>query len=353
MRYKFLYLCSILLIATPVFAQKSVPILSQTLRTTNPTTVITGQTLKQTYIIRFIDLTHQNEEIIIDKSALEKKIMDDFEVVGFKIDYKTKQGQFLEHQWYVNYTLRIINPKKGPKVIKSFVIPWKLKKEGQQENDPGLQYNFDVATDEVHLNYASTIPAKDPVPALRDLMDFKTSSRSGLLLKSASWLLAVVPLGLWLILFVVGFKSSAKISREEEKNTVQSDESETRDLSKISKRKALSDFRQGIRKLGSAIDPHTARQNINDILIAMKNYIRTKTGLSDGAMPSEMVTAISGNKNLGSFQKPLLALAEKAKDYEDHIESGSVMVLDTVSEVNELRKLLGNLRWYNRLFRRR
>ncbi|MEK7117421.1 MAG: hypothetical protein AAB857_04385 [Patescibacteria group bacterium] len=342
---------AVLLISTPVFAQKSVPILTQTLRTTNPTTVITGQSLRQTYVVRFIDLSHLGEKIIVQKDALDQKSLGDFEVLNFKIDYETKQGQFLEHYWYVNYILRIINPKKGPKVIPSFVVPWKHKKSGQQENDPGIQTNYDLKTEEVHLNYASTIPEKDPYLAIRDQIDFGAFRMHGLILKSVSWFLAVVPSGLWLVFFIRRLKSSDMRSREEETKVTRADES-INEVVQISKRRALRNLCRGIRKLQKAKETEV-NTCVHGVLIILKDFLRAKTGLSVGTTPLEMVTHISSNKKFGSFQKPLLALAEKAREYQNYLESGSVLIIDANSETKKLQKLLCNLRWYNRLFRRR
>lgn len=358
MRYKAVSSAiAILLIATPVFAQESVPILTQTLRTTTPTTVITGQTLKQTYLIRFIDFSHKGEEIIIKKEDLDLKSIGDFEVLSFTIDYETKQGQFLEHWWYLNYTLRIINPEKGPKKMISFVVPWKLKKTGQQENDPSIQINYDLKTEEVYLNYASTIPEKDPNLTIRDQMDFGTFRVSSLVLKYTSWFLAVVPLGLWLVFLILRFKSSGARSREEEAKINQSmDEPVVNDIPQISKRKALRNLRRGLRRLDKTKEAEFSNCMLRVILPSLKDFLRARIGLSIGTTPMEIVTAISGNKKLGSFQKPLLALAEKAVAYQDYLESGSEPAFDTVNdmylEVEELHKLLSNLRWHNRLFRR-
>jgi len=352
MRYKAISSAiAVLLIATPAFAQKSVPILIQTLRTTNPTTVITGQSLEQTYLVRFIDLSHKGEEIIIKREDLDLKSMVDFEVTNFEIEYETKQGQFLEHRWYLKYTLRIINPEKGPKILSSFVVPWKHKKAGQQENDPTIQYNYDLKTEEVHLNYVTTIPEKDPYLIIRDQIVYRTFGISGFVLKSVSWFLAVVPLGLWLVFFVNRLRSLGKHSRIEESKTVQPDGPVFNDIPQISKRKALRELHKSIKRLdrmatGKRVD--SASKIMPELYRALMNFLRIKINNSTvGTTGTEMPILVK--KINDSFSKRALAgLAERAAYYQSYIEKGDLAgwPVNPIDDVKLLRKSLRDLSWH-------
>ncbi len=353
MRYKFLLLSvALLLTATPVLAQKASPIIVETPRNAVPTAVITGQTFKQTYVVRFIDLTHLGEEIIVQKEILEQKFIGEFEVMDFKINYDTKQGEFLEHRWELQYVLRIINPRKGPKIIPGFVVPWKHKKSGQQENDPSIQYNYDLKTDDVHVNYVSTIPEKDTYLGIRDHLDFGSFKLDRFIFLFASWFLAVFPLGLWFIFLTNKFRTSGKVNREEDVKISDFPETVPSGVVMVSKGKAIKNLRKSIRKLkrSRGADVELA---VIEVLTAVKDFIRAKAGFNIGATPSEMVKAISDNKNLKSFQAPLLALAERASFYQVCFEGNRKPVVDPIGEVRELTELVGNLRWYKRLFQAR
>lgn len=354
MRYKVISLAiAVLLMATPVFAQKSVPILTQTLKTTNPTTVITGQTLKQTYFVRFIDLTHKGEEIIIKKEDLDLKTLGEFEVLNLQIDYDVKQEKFLEHRWYLNYTLRIINPQKGPKIISSFVVPWKLKKIGQQDDDLSVQYDYDLKTEEVHLNYVTTIPAKDPHLAIMDQMDFGTFGISGWVLKYVSWFLAIVPMSVWLVLFVWRLRSSGARSHEEENlKAEESDSSIKTKGAKVSLWKARRQLRKAITRLnnmGTGRSSDSASRVMPELYGALMDFLRIKVPYSTiGTTGTEMLLLVEKMKN-GSGKKALSELAEKAAYYQNCIEKetpSNYWPNNPIDDVKILRKSLKKFSWY-------
>ena len=353
MRYKVISsVIALLLIATPVLAQKSVPILTQTLRTTNPTAVITGQPLRQAYVVRFIDLTHLGEEIMIRKEDLDHKSMGDFEVTDFGIVYETKQGQFLEHYWYVNYTLRVINSQKGPKVIPSFVVPWKLKKAGQQENEPGILFNYDLKTEEVHLNYVSTIPAKDPNLIIRDQMDFGTFSTSALVLRSASWFLAVAPLGLWLLLFSLRLRSAGRHFREEEIVKPEEDFLDGVKDGKLSLwriKRQLQGIIRRVKKIGLDRYPENTYDLMPELYNALMAYLRLKVRNSTVGTTGTEMLGLVGKLADGSNKRALAQLAERAAAYQYCLEGGRLSVYwlgNPLRDAKLLKKTLRNLSWY-------
>ena len=353
MRYKIISSAvALLLLATPVFAQKSVPILTQTLRTTEPTTVITGQTLKQTYVVKFIDLTHKGEEIIVQKDVFEQKFLGEFEVVNFEIDYETKRGQFLEHYWYVNYTFKIINEKKGPKILPSFVVPWKLKKTGQQENDPAIQINYDLKTENVHLNYVSTIPEKDPYLVIRDWVDFGTFKTSALVLWSISWFLAVVPMSLWLVALVLRLRSAGARSQEREIYKTEEDkilvEIRVEKISLWKARRRLRKIIKKLRRMDSGKSPD-ALKLMSELYGALMVYLRLKVSHSTvGTTGTEMPALVEKMKH-GPSKLTLAKLADKAICYQSLIEEGKLTdnwPVNPVEDARQLLKLVRALSWY-------
>ena len=89
MRYRIASLViTIMLLAVPIFGQEISPIIVETPRTTVPTTVITGEPFTQTYLVKFIDLTFQGEEIVVQEMGLNPGMLGNFEVLSFHIVLK-------------------------------------------------------------------------------------------------------------------------------------------------------------------------------------------------------------------------------------------------------------------------
>ncbi|PIR41721.1 MAG: hypothetical protein COV30_02225 [Candidatus Yanofskybacteria bacterium CG10_big_fil_rev_8_21_14_0_10_37_15] len=358
MRHKIIFfiVATILIpISVCVYGQKVVPIKVETLDTT-PTTVITGQALKQVYIIKFIDLSHLGEEIIIEEEALDQKFLGDFDVLSFEIDRETKQGQFLENWWYLNYTLRVINPKKGPQVIPSFTIPWKHKKSGQERNDPGIEIDYGLKTEEVNLNYVTTIPEKITSLAIRDRIDFGIFRTRGLVFYIASWILLIFPLGFWLAVFVRRFRHSSDVNSPEKEN-VKIEEVFLVDSknTKISLWKARKNLRKYIRKL-KRMGSHSGEFSFDapgimpGLYGALMDFLRITIPHSTiGTTGVEMLDLVKKMKN-GFKNESVRRLAERAACYQNHIEeSGKINYFWPTDPVDDAKSLNSSLRRTGRL----
>ena len=360
MRYAAISLAiAVLLVATPVYSQEKSYIVVETPRTTEPTTVITGESFVQTYIVRFIDLTGFGEKIIVQEEALKLKTLGSFEVVDFSTDKQTKQREFLEHIWRLRYTLRIINPKKGAYTIPSIVVPWKHKKAGQEENDPAIPFNYDFKTDEVNVTYASTIPEKETNLEIRDEVDFGNFEKQVWVWKIFWWLLAILLAGFWLVLLARNRffrKLSEKLDEPEadNKNAVAevTVDGRKKELSKFrtwfSLRRSIRQLRNCRRGLGeSGQNPKVKLEIIKatkDFLMARVRYLKI------GDTPAEMTKYIFEKMDRNSTKRiPFLKLAQKAYQYQTEIEKGeSNFTRDPKDEADDIAGIIRNLRWHNR-----
>ncbi|MBI2058050.1 MAG: hypothetical protein HYT63_03690 [Candidatus Yanofskybacteria bacterium] len=321
MRYKAVSLAvAILLIATPVYSQEKSYIVVETPRTAEPTVVITGQPFVQTYVIRFIDLTDSGESIIVLEEALDLKALGEFEVLAFFVDKQTKQRDFLEHIWRLRYTLRIINPKKGPYAIPPISVPWKHKKAGQEKNDPAIQVNYDFKTDEVHINYVTTIPEKEISLEVREEVNFGNFDKHAWTWRGISWFLLIIPLGVWLIVFVRAKRSQSKDSQAESSDVFDQEQVligvKPKNLSNL---KTWLNLRLAIRYLKNCQTNGSGQLNEclgaeAEVVSAIRDFLMARIpGLNIGSTPLNMTEYI--RKNSGKFPVTgdvLLQLAQQA-----------------------------------------
>ena len=358
MRYKAVSLAIIvLLISTPTYAQqKKSYIVVETPRTTESTAVITGQPLAQIYVVRFIDLTDSGEKIIVQEEFLyDLKVLGDFEVLDFYIDKQTKRREFLEHIWYLHFTLRIVNPKKGAYVIPSIEIPWKHKKAGQKENDPSILTNYDFKTDEVHINYVTTIPEKESYLEIRDEINFGNFENQAWIWRIVTWFLRAVPVMLLLIVLLALKRSSRKEPKIDDMGIADRAGigEKTRDRSRFG---AWLNLRASIRRLkscqtGSPGQISDCLKAEGEIVSAIKDYLRIQIPqLSVGSTPLTIAEHISKNIDQYSTKKDaLLQLARKAVVYQADVEkSKDSYFRNPLAEVKELRLILSQLRLYRR-----
>ncbi|MBI2062603.1 MAG: hypothetical protein HYT64_02855 [Candidatus Yanofskybacteria bacterium] len=357
MRYKDISLAiAVLLIATQTHAQQKSYIVVETPKTAEPTTVITGQPFTQTYVVRFIDLTASNERIIIQEESLKSnKALGDFEILDFRIDKQTKQREFLEHIWYLRYTLNIVNPKKRAYVIPPIEVPWKHKKAGQEEDDPSIPINSDFKTEEVYVTYVTTIPVEDPYLEIRDEINFGNFEKQAWIWWVVSWFLRVVPAALWLIALVVlgrSLRKELKIEGTETVDKVKVGE----EIKNLSVLRAWFNLRMSIKHLkncqaiGSGHVSDCLRAE-TEVVTAIKEFLRVKIPqLGIGSTPLTMMGYISKNMDQSKMKKKiLLQLIEKAVIYQACIEKGADgYSRNPRAEAAELRYILGQLKFHRR-----
>ena len=357
MRYKAISLAlAVLLIGTPTLAQEVSPIIVETLRTANPTTVITGQPFTQTFVVKFIDLADEGEEIVVQEGGLKPGILDKFEVLKLDVAKLTPPPkQYQEYWWYLTYTLRLINSEKGPYVIKPIVIPWIKKRVGQNITDPSLEVNIEFKTNEVHINYVTTIPEKETYLDILDEINFGSFSQKAFNLRIASWLFGIVPP----LAFVVWLTWNRKFIRVVKESDYQAEvlEADNAGLSMlkvVSRKKALRDLKRQVRDFYK-LNPDSCKEDDlfdleNDIGESLNNFLRIELSLSVGATPLEMAAYVEKNLKDGRSRKLLASLTETAVFYQQDVERGKISSsVDFVAKTINLKQTLRNMHWYSRI----
>lgn len=352
MRYKTTSLAiAILLISTPVFSQEKSYIVVETPRTIKPTVVLTGQPFTQTYVVRFIDLTDEGEELIIQEDALNPGMLGNFEVMNLYINKTTIKKEFLEHRWYLTYTLRIINPEKGPYVIPPLTIPWVLKDIGQDLSDPTLKVNTDFKTDQINLNYVSTIPTEETNLDIRDEINFGSYGTKLSIFRAGSWILALVP-G-----FVIGYllirsrRAGSNVSFSNLVDTPEDDMVNVSILRPVSKRKALADLKYsiaGFLKLGS--DAEKSVELKSRISESLNEFLRVSLSLNVGSTPSDMLIHAEKKLKEGFYKQSMLKLVGLANFYYQSLQKNGDSS-EFAQQVVHLDSIIHEMNWYSRLLK--
>lgn len=358
MRYKAISLAiAILLIATPGYAQEVSSIVVETPKTANPTTVITGQLLTQTFVVRFIDLTDEGEEIIVQEDGLNPGMLGNFEVLRLDpVKLTPPPKQFREHWWYLTYTLRIVNAKKGPYIIPPLTVPWVKKRVGQNISDPSLKVNTDFKTNEVHINYVTIIPEKETNLDVRDEMNFGSFSSKAVELRVYSWLLGTVPLLIFVTLLVRNRRSVRRTKESDSQISPEAEDTSLSVLKVVSKKKALRNLRRRVppddfyKLIGVATNEDLFRVEVR-LSEPLNDFLRAELSLNVGATPLEMAAHVEQKLKDGRRKKLLLRLTETAVLYYQDVERGKCLSsADFSVRTTDLRQALKDMRWYSRLF---
>lgn len=359
MRYRTILFAVFLgLISTPVIAQEISPIIVDTIRSATPTTVITGQQFTQTYLVRFIDLTDQGEMIEVKEAEISKVgTLGDFEVLKLEKEKVVPPvKEFTEHWWYLTYTLRIINSEKGPKVIPPLPIPWVLVGAGQDPNDSSLKVNSDMKTDPVHINYVTTIPAKETSLDIRDSLSFGNFSRIAFWLKVASWSLGIVPLSLFVLALARRRRSSPAVQDVKTFDFADVDAESISDIEVMPRDKALRELKKMLRNFHK-LNPSTCKESDlfsleRRLSHLLSNFLRAELSLSLGATPTEMIS--HAGKNLKDLKNGnlVLELARINAFYDNEVQRGEIKsCTDFILNTQILNTTLGKMSWYSRIVR--
>lgn len=354
MRYKLLLFVALLLLATPLRAQEISALIVETLKTTTPTVVKTGEPFEQTYKIRFLDLTEWGEEVVIREESLNLSMLGDFEVLNFDSAERRveERGGAKEHIWFLKYTLRIVHPEKKGYKIPSLTIPWVLKKIGQQDNDPSLMLRTNIRTDEVHVSYVTTITL-DPFLNIRDRIDFGDYHRGAAVLRWISRGLTAAALFLvWMVISLL-LKRPKNMEERADADADQAAISYT-----VSPRLSLQAVRRNLRqvvrrmKKANAQTPAEVRLEIaKAALAALKSFLKVNLPRAKiGSTPLDLLYYVEHEVKSRSKRIAYLALAKTVVAYQADVDGNQmVMTAQPALEAKRLRGLLRGLRWYGRL----
>src|SRR3989344_2542159 len=198
MRYKLFICICVLLVATPVLAQKFSPIVVETGKPT-PSIVRSGESFKVTYRAKFFDTVLVYEgQMQSDNLALDK-----IEVIGLEISKERVSNDTLGfiNIWDFTYVFRIIQPEKKVYKIPSFNFIWAEKKAGVTiDETKDKEKPKEMPTEEVGVGYVSTV-VKPPSLDIRDEIDFSSPLPTGYKLRR--WAYGVIGISLFVVVVIL------------------------------------------------------------------------------------------------------------------------------------------------------
>ncbi len=355
MRYKLLIGAFVLLIATPVLAQKFSPIVIETGKPT-PGAVKSGEPFKVTYRAKFFDTVLIYE----DQMKPDNLALDKIEAIGLDVIKERVSNDILGfvNIWDFTYTFRIIQPEKKVYKVPSFNFIWVEKKAGvTAEEAKEKEKPREMPTEEVGVNYFSSI-VKPPPLDIRDEINFVSPIADGVVWRR--WAYGVIGTALFLVMIVV-FRfvqyPKARQSQEAGQEAVEIAEGDVvinmepilspkqarrkflRELKKLRGKSALA-LTKEIRFLVRALLSAELRQGFTRVSMAdTPNEIYAKLTILDYKQA----------KQIGWIYPIFVDLARRLKGYQENIDSG-MCFLNISREVAELRVMVSGLKLHKRIW---
>lgn len=358
MRYKLVCSIAILLIATPLKAQELTPFMVETVvKSTVPTMVRTGEPIKQTYRVRYVNLESSGQEVIFWKEDMEAKLIQVSPFEAISLERKPKQNEptpvysidkngkarAVEYFWDFEYTLRIIDPEKKIYKIPSFNFWWSLKDAG---TDLKQVAKNPFPTDEVFINYVSLPVPGDPYLDVRDNIYFGSYYGKATFLWYVSRVVGPVVFLISFAALAMSFRNSKKLHKKISSSKKSAEDREQKGYLAVGKdisfSKSYRKFFFWRKKVSNYFRRSDfARNNDIALLDLQKNFViltadilRAKfSAINPGDTPADMKLYMEKNISQGVLKQNLIFLTSEMIECYRAVESGDP----------ETIKLKGNL----------
>jgi hypothetical protein len=356
LRFKSLGLLVILLVSTPAYSQENSFLIVETLNAT-PTVFTNKQTFVQEYKIRFLDLSNENKEVYIKEEDFYTDNLGPFKVLNLEIRKETVEKEFLEHDWYLRYTLSVIDLEKGVLKIPSLTIPWTVKKIGEDIDKNFSSWNTHIKTREVPVHYVSTIVPKDPNITVRDEVNLGEFFPP-LYFTVAAIFMGTVPTGIWLLMLRGHRRRSSFVAKEAVKDD-KGEEYFGDTLEPVSGRVALKELKQNIKKLKRLgyQDPYPGPDYISQLMTDLSSsitaFLRTEVSeFNPGTTQNEMRNILEKSKEDSRSKRALYNLAEKVIAYQSCMQleakPNSWPSFEKI-DAEYIQDNINQLKWHNRV----
>ena len=334
--------------AGPSLAQPGVsPVTVETLDI-EPTVVKTGDTITQTYRVRFPDLIDQGREIIIleDRMTPENLPVHPFE--GVSLDIRKRRVED-EHVWDFVYGLRLIAPEKALYVLPGFSFYYLVRDLGEDIEDAEVQQ---IDGGGGLVRYVTTITDL-PVLDIRDTLELGSFAGRATVFNSLAWGLAPLPLLVWFVLLVRHTRRPRTVTLEQQKEEDELARIEAQIPVPPSIWQARRTVTGHIEALGRLPRDATdaARRDVQMVLvISLREYLQAElTELHKGDTAKDIVTHVGAMKD-GGRKRALHELASRLLSYQSGLETGQPAALpDPRAEAHALSRAVTDLRPHNRL----
>ena len=311
-----------------------------------PTVAMTGDVLTVTYRVRFKDLTAQGKEIIVleDRMAPDKLPFAPFDSVGLDVD-KRQVGD--EHVWDFVYRLRIVSPTKEVQVLRSVTFYWLIQDLGQKIEDVRV---LQTETTPLQVRYVSTI-TDDPVLDIRDEIDLGSFRRRALLFRGIAWIVAPLPLVLWVLAVV----RSARRPREASgaRPLDEKDESDPPLPAPLSTRDTRYRLLRRLRELAALAGPTGGPTSLDlerGLIVSLREYLLAHIPDSNpGDTAKDIRRHVETRLDDGKRAELLRALSVRLVAYQNALEHGEPAPIgDPAAEAREIQALVNALHWRGR-----
>ncbi len=321
-----------------------------------PTVAKTGDTIYQTYRVRFPDLISEGREIIIleDRMTPENLPVHPFEGVSLDIQKRQVEDQ---HVWDFEYGLRLIAPEKALYVVPGFSFYYLVRDLGEDIEDAEVQQ---VDGGGNLVRYVTTI-TDVPVLDIRDTIELGSFQGRATLFSTLAWGVAPLPLLVWFGLLIRHARRPRMVTEEQKEDADELARIEAEipvPPSIWESRRTLSARLAALSGLPRAT-PDKPQDTLTlsklgtlqrDMIIGTREYLRAELPeLVSGDTPKDMLAHVESMKD-GSRRRSLQQLATRLVTYHRALERGQVApVPDPAKESKELSNALSQLRPHNRL----
>ncbi len=333
----------LLLLARSGVGQEPPPVTVETLKPV-PTVVKSGEPFLQAYRVRFPDLIGEGRELIVleDRMAPENVTVNPFEAISVDV-VKRRVGD--EHIWDFTYTLRLVNPTKGPYLVPSISFFWLLRELGATIEESEVRL---INTEEVFVSYVTTV-TDDPVIDIRDAVELGSFTTRATVMKAIAWTVAPLPLVVWLVMLVRLMRrpklAPGPVKQEDDLEALQPASVQ------LSAGQARRQLRRHLKVLSAFNHQHAQDGQAwlameRNLVISFKDLLWAELPeLNPGDTPRDIKGYIERRVKEGSRKDALMTLASRMVVYQSGLEKGIPSPVEDVDlEARRLDQSLTQLR---------
>ena len=176
-----------------------------------PTVVKTGDRITQRYRLRFPDLIPSGQEIIVleDRMTPEALPVHPFEATALVVE---KDRIDDTHIWDFVYEFRLVDPNKMTYALPSFSFYYLVRDLGEDIEDAEVQQ---VDGGQGLVRYVTSI-TDEPLLDIRDTVELGTFSGLATFFRGLAWVVAPLPLLVWLVMLVRFARKPKAVSIEKQ-----------------------------------------------------------------------------------------------------------------------------------------
>ena len=314
-----------------------------------PTVVKTGDPITQTYRVRFPDLIDEGQEIIILEDRMVPETLPVHPFEGLALDVRKRQVED-EHIWDFHYRFRLIAPEKSTYILPGFSFYYLLRDLGEDVEDAEVRQ---VDSGANLVRYVTTL-TDTPLLDIRDTIELGTFGVRATAFRVLAWVLAPIPLLVWLVLLVRQARKPKAVSEARQKEDEELEQLEAQIPVPPSIWQARRDLLRRVRELARLrpADNGAVLQDVRrNLIIQGREYLRAELPeIHIGDTPKEIGSYVAGLAD-GPRKEALSWVTARLVDYQSSLEYASTApIADPAREARAFEQSLTMLRPHTRLW---